>query len=98
MSFEVDRAGIETRAIHDLVDFNGASVLEVGCGDGRLTWRYASEANRVVALDVNEAKVDAAIRALPEELEEKVSFRVADASGFDSGTDEFDVAILSYSL
>ena len=92
MSFAVDRDGVETRVIHDLVDFDGLSVLEVGCGDGRLTWRYASDAARVVALDVNEAKVESAVAALPEEL------AGADIVGFDTGSDEFDVAILSYSL
>ena len=98
MSFAVDRDGVETRVIHDLVDFDGLSVLEVGCGDGRLTWRYASDAARVVALDVNEAKVESAVAALPEELAGTVSFRTADIVGFDTGSDEFDVAILSYSL
>lgn len=98
MSFAVDRDGVETRVIHDLVDFDGLSVLEVGCGDGRLTWRYASDAARVVALDVNEAKVKSAVAALPGELSGKVSFRTADIGVFDTGSDEFDVAILSYSL
>lgn len=98
MGFAVDRDGVETRVIHDLVDFDGRSVLEVGCGDGRLTRRYAGEAARVVALDVNEEKVEAAVAALGGELSAKVSFRAGDIGVFDIGSGEFDVVILSYSL
>ena len=98
MGFAVDRDGVETRVIHDLVDFDGLSVIEVGCGDGRLTWRYAWEAARVVALDVNETKIESAVAAVPKELAGKVVFRAADIGVFNPGSDEFDVAILSYSL
>ena len=37
----LDPEGVETRVLHDLVDFRGKDVLEIGCGDGRMTWRYA---------------------------------------------------------
>jgi ubiquinone/menaquinone biosynthesis C-methylase UbiE len=84
--------------IHDLVDFIGMRVLEVGCGDGRLTWRYASEAGEVVAIDVNENKIKAAVEACPVELRTKVTFEAADINSFDTGDDSFDTAILSYSL
>jgi cyclopropane fatty-acyl-phospholipid synthase-like methyltransferase len=40
----------ETRAIHELVEFAGMDVLEVGCGDGRLTWRYAERTRSVLAI------------------------------------------------
>jgi magnesium-protoporphyrin O-methyltransferase len=84
--------------IHDLVDFIGMRVFEVGCGDGRLTWRYASEAGEVVAIDVNENKIKAAVEACPAELRTKVTFEAADINSFDTGDDSFDTAILSYSL
>ena len=34
-----------------LVDLGGAEVLEIGCGDGRLTWRYAERAAYVTAIE-----------------------------------------------
>jgi hypothetical protein len=37
MSIAHDPEQAVTRAIHALVDFTGADVLKVGCGDGRLT-------------------------------------------------------------
>ena len=98
MGVSVDRDGVETDMIHDLVDFDGMRVLEVGCGDGRLTWRYASEAGEVVAIDVNENKIKSAVEACPVELRTKVTFQTADINSFDTGDDSFDTAILSYSL
>lgn len=98
MSVSFDPDGSETRVIHDLVDFEGKRVFEVGCGDGRLTWRYAAAAAEVVALDVNETKIKAAIDGCPRNLREKVAFAAADINQFDTGIASFDVAILSYSL
>ena len=43
----------ETHALLDMVNFSGKHVLEIGCGDGRLTWRYADKASSVIAIDVN---------------------------------------------
>ena len=37
MRVSIDPEGTEIEAIHDLVDFSGKKVLEVGCGDGRMT-------------------------------------------------------------
>lgn len=98
MPVSFDRKGVETAAIHDLVDFTDKTVLEVGCGDGRLTWRYARTADEVVGLDVNEKKIEAAVAACPEELRSKVTFKTADIGVFNPGDDRFDIAILSYSL
>lgn len=98
MEVSVDRDGVETAMIRDLVDFEDARVLEVGCGDGRLTWRYAAGAGEVVAIDTDDKKIRAALEACPVELREKVSFYAIDINSFDSGDDSFDVAVLSYSL
>lgn len=100
MSFSIDPEGTEIGVIHELVDFSGKSVLEVGCGDGRMTWRYAEQAASVMALDTNEEKVDKAIRNTPEALRPKVRFQVADITDaeLELPEDHFEVAILSHSL
>ena len=49
MMIRVDPENNEPRALFDLADFNGRSVLEIGCGDGRLTWRYADNVAHVTA-------------------------------------------------
>ena len=98
MSVAVDREGVEIRAIRDLVDFDGMRVLEVGCGSGRLTWRYAQDTSSVVALDVNEEAIREAIDTTPADLRSKVTFIAADIAAFDVPESKFDVAVLSYSL
>ena len=51
MTVRVDPEGNETGALFDLVDLEGREVLEIGCGDGRLTWRYADRAAHVTAIE-----------------------------------------------
>jgi len=46
-----DPEGIEMKAVLKHLSFDGKDVLEIGCGDGRLTFKYAEMARRVVAID-----------------------------------------------
>jgi len=94
----IDPQGRETRVIHDLVDFSGKTVLEVGCGDGRMTWRYAEQAASVMAIDPDENKIERAIDSLSDALRSRVDFQVADITDAELSWEAFDVAILSYSL
>ncbi len=98
LSFRIDPEGVETRVINTLVDFDGLRVLEVGCGDGRMTWRYAEKASSVVALDVNETKIEVARRRTPEHLRRKVGFDTTDITRSEFPSSSFDAAVLSYSL
>ena len=50
MTIRSDPENSEIRALFDLVDFCGKHVLEIGCGDGRLTWRYAEAAAHVTGI------------------------------------------------
>ena len=78
MRDSIDPEGTEIEVIHKLVDFSGKEVLEVGCGDGRMTWRYADRAALALALDPDAEKIERAIDSTPEPLRSKVRFRVAD--------------------
>lgn len=98
MSYVIDPQGVETRVIKDLVDFDGLRVLEVGCGDGRMTWRFAEKAASVLALDVDQEKIEAARRATPDDLRSKVRFETTDITEEKLAGDSFDAAVLSYSL
>jgi 2-polyprenyl-3-methyl-5-hydroxy-6-metoxy-1,4-benzoquinol methylase len=88
----------ETRAIHALIDFAGADVLEVGCGDGRLTWRYADRTRSVLALDPDAAAIEHARASLPEQLRHMVTFQVADITSVTVPPGAFDVVVLAWSL
>jgi ubiquinone/menaquinone biosynthesis C-methylase UbiE len=88
----------EIRALQRHVSFKGADILEIGCGDGRLTRRIARLARAVVATDPNAALIARAKRLTPASLREKVRYRVAAAENLRSPDERFDVAVLSWSL
>jgi ubiquinone/menaquinone biosynthesis C-methylase UbiE len=97
MKFALDPEENETRAIHDLIPFGDQRVLEIGAGDGRLTWRIASRARRVLALDPDAARIARARDARPDALRDRVEFVVADATSVGLAA-SFDVAVLSWSI
>src|SRR5437764_14077910 len=94
----VDPDGVELPTIRELVDLDGLRVLEVGCGDGRLTFGCAERAASVLAFDADEELVRAARRATPSQLRERIRFEVADAAEIDLPPAEFDPALFSWSL
>ena len=94
----VDPDGVELATIRDLVDLDGLRILEIGCGDGRLTFGCAEPAASVLAFDVDEELVEAARRATPQALRDRIRFEVADAAEIDLPPVEFDLALFSWSL
>ena len=94
----VDPDGNETRVIHELVDFAGKDVIEIGCGDGRMTWRYAYDAASVLGIDTDETSISEAMAATPRELSNRVKFRAEDVCSAKLPADAFDVAVLAWSL
>jgi ubiquinone/menaquinone biosynthesis C-methylase UbiE len=98
MAIRHDPEGEETRVIHDLIDFRGADVLEVGCGDGRLTWRICGAARSVLALDPKSDEIAAARREAKRLGHRHVTFKVADVATVALPASGFDVAVLSWSI
>jgi len=102
MTIQLDPVGAETEAIHQFVNFEEQDILEVGCGDGRLTARYAHAAASVVALDSDADAVASAIaKAVDQQLYSRngpVDFQVADITTFDLKPNSYDLALFSWSL
>jgi ubiquinone/menaquinone biosynthesis C-methylase UbiE len=98
MGYAVDPEGNETRVLHDLIDFDGKDVVEIGCGDGRMTWRYAGLARSVLGIDPNDERVTQASESTPALLKPVVTFRAGDVTSVGLPAKGFDVAILSWSL
>ena len=92
-----DPEGAEARVVGQTADFTGARVLEVGCGDGRLTWLYAPRAESILGIDPDEEQISLARSATPPEVADRVRFEVGEAEDL-SRTAVFDVAFLSWSL
>jgi len=93
-----DPDGVEPAAIAAAADLAGKRVLEVGCGEGRLTRFAARRAREVYAFDPDGERVDKAAAALGAELRDRVSFRVHDADALDVERARFDLALCGWSL
>jgi len=98
MAWRVDPEGVETRALAEIAPVDGLRVLELGCGDGRLTVPLARSAASVLALDPDEERLAAARASLPSGLEGKVTLLAVGAAEVDAPPAEFDLALFSWSL
>jgi 2-polyprenyl-3-methyl-5-hydroxy-6-metoxy-1,4-benzoquinol methylase len=94
----VDPHGAELEALAQLVDFSGLRVLEIGCGDGRLTWLYAASTEEVLGIDPDREAIAAARASTPPALRERVRFDVASPVERDVPRGQFDLAFFSWSL
>ena len=81
-----------------MADFDGNDILEVGCGDGRLTWRYAREAASVLAIDPDTMAVAKAEELLPAELKAIVTFQTANMVTLDLRPSAYDIALFAWSM
>jgi 2-polyprenyl-3-methyl-5-hydroxy-6-metoxy-1,4-benzoquinol methylase len=97
LGYVKDPDGAEASVLGGVADFSGRRVLEVGCGDGRLTWLYAPRAESVLGIDPDEEQIALARADTPPELADRVQFEVGEAEDL-SRTAVFDVAFLSWSL
>ena len=94
----IDPEGAETDALARLAALDGLRVLELGCGDGRLTFRYADAAASVLAVDPDPDQIAAARAALPLHLADRVSFAAVGAADVDAPRRSFDLALFAWSL
>jgi 2-polyprenyl-3-methyl-5-hydroxy-6-metoxy-1,4-benzoquinol methylase len=90
-----DLHGVEQRRIEALVPLEGARILDVGCGEGRLTGFAAARAANVYAFDPNAERVEKARAAADAE---RVRFGVHGVEVLDVEREIFDVALCGWSL
>ena len=98
MARRLDPEGAETAALARLAPVDGLRVLELGCGDGRLTFRYAGAAASVLAVDSDPELIGVARSALPAALADRVSFAAVGAAEVDAPRASFDLALFAWSL
>jgi 2-polyprenyl-3-methyl-5-hydroxy-6-metoxy-1,4-benzoquinol methylase len=93
-----DEAGVEAAAIGALVSLGGKRVIDVGCGEGRLTTFAAARGATVYAFDPSRENVLAADAALTAEQRRRVRFGVHNAEALEVSRERFDVALCGWSL
>ena len=94
----LDPEGAHLTALRRLGDFRGRRVLELGCGDGRLTLGIARDAAHVLAFDPDAEAVERARAELPPELAGRIAYRVASGKEIEIEPHSFDVTVFSWSL
>jgi ubiquinone/menaquinone biosynthesis C-methylase UbiE len=98
MTLQRDPEGFEKKILHKYADFANKSVLEIGCGEGRLTWKYADGPSLTVGFDPDHSALCIAKADSPSVLREHVHFAQASASYIPFSKEKFDIAILAWSL
>ena len=100
MTIRIDPENNEARALSTMANFSGQHVLEIGCGDGRVTWLYADKTAHVTAIDPSASLIALARQDLPVQLQDRVEFLDSSFEDLAAGTQAsaFDIVILSWSL
>ncbi len=98
MSIRIDPEQREFEALLAMAgDLNGQHVLEVGCGNGRITRYLAPHTAYITAIDPNEARIALAKKYLPATLADKVSYHALALEDWPPG-ELFNMVLLSWSL
>ena len=93
-----DPEGNEKKYLHQFADFKDKRVLEVGCGEGRLIWKYAAASSLTIGFDSDLDAVRVARADSPTDLRQNVHFANASARNIPFHKETFDIAILAWSL
>lgn len=79
--------------IEEFIELNGKRLLEIGCGDGRLTALLAGKPEAITAIDPDESKIETARRNIS-----GVNFLVGSGEKLDFANQSFDIVLFGYSL
>ena len=75
----------------------GSSVLDVGCGTGRLEFQLAEKCSKVVCIDLSSKNINLANKKLGETNYKNIEFVHGTIEEFESGQKEkFDFAVMTY--
>ena len=93
-----DPEGIEIEFLKRIGVIHDRKVIEIGCGNGRLTWRYANYAASAIGVDPDSERLAEALTTRPETVETGTAFAQAEAKMLPFPDEAFECAILAWSL
>ena len=98
MTLQKDPERNESRSLHRFADFTNRRVLEVGCGEGRLTWQYARATRPTIGIDLDADALRIARVDRPADLKNMVRLVCAAAEYLPFSKESFDLAIFAWSF
>lgn len=90
---EYDRDRIQIKTIQNSIDFSNKHVLEIGCGDGKISVLLALGTKTYTAIDLDRELIDQA-----KNLNSKVIFGTGSGENLEFETDFFDIVLFTLSL
>ena len=98
MTLRIDPEKNEVRALKEMADWRGKRVLEIGCGNGRLTKRLAQLGAQVDALDPDKRLIAKARKELPSRFSDRVRYKGGSAENLKFPKQTFDIVVFAWSL
>jgi ubiquinone/menaquinone biosynthesis C-methylase UbiE len=98
MTLQKDPERNEAKSLHEFAEFKEKRVLEVGCGEGRMTWQYARATHHTFGIDSDRDSLRVARVDRPGELAGKVHFACAASEHLPFSKETFDLSVLAWSL
>jgi 2-polyprenyl-3-methyl-5-hydroxy-6-metoxy-1,4-benzoquinol methylase len=98
MALHIDPEENEFRTLQKVADWTTKRVLEIGCGEGRLSLRLARLGATVHAIDPDAKLIRNAKANLPKSFSKQVTFRSGKAERLAYKNEAFDSVIFAWSL
>ena len=99
MTIKIDPEENELWALRESgIDWTNKRVLEIGCGDGRLTLRLARLGANVHAIDPNAEAIRMARRKKPSRYADQIRFSIGNAARLNYKSESFDIVVFAWSL
>ena len=98
MTLQTDIERNETNYLHKFADFDGKRVLEIGCGEGRLTWQYVKDTRFTIGIDADRDALRVATIDRSSDLESTAAFACSESERLPFPKETFDFALLAWSF